>query len=101
MDTILDRPWHRAGFAVAAILMAAPLLLGSYGVIAAKHSGTTPGKAVAPSADAGATTASRAAVEGTATSLSEPERVRTAPDSRSEPRECDLASGVSSACVFE
>jgi hypothetical protein len=99
MDTILDRPWHRAVFAVAGILMAAALLLSSYGVTAAKHTSTTPDKAVASSA--GATTAGRAAAEETATSPTEPESVRKAPDSRSEPRECDLASGVSSACVFE
>jgi hypothetical protein len=101
MDTNLDRPWHRAVFAVAAILMAAALLLSSYGVTAAKRTTTTTNKAVASAADAGATTASRAASEETATSPTEPDRVRKAPDPRSEPRECDLASGVSSACVFE
>jgi len=101
MDRIVNRGRRRTAFAVRAILIAAAVLLGGYGVTGAKHMTTASEKTVASSVDTGATTPSSTAVEGTATPLTEPERVRTASDSGSEPRECDLAKGVSSACVFE
>ena len=100
MNRMVDRAGRRTVFA-AVTLVVAVLLLSGYGVMGTNHAAIALDKAVASSADVGTTTASSAAVEGTATPLTEPERVRTASDSGSEPRACDLAKGVSSACVFE
>src|SRR5262249_26027252 len=83
------------------VVTAVALALLGYGIVTIAERPNLALNSVAHSGVTSAAIASTAAVEESATSTKEAERVPNGPGSQAQPRECDSAKGISSDCVFE
>ena len=92
----------RRRFAVKLAIVIAAVALAAFGmVIPAKHLTQVPGTEAESSVSVGAVSAEHPAVEETSMAPTEQPRPLTWNDDAKDPRECEPAKGVTSACIFE
>src|SRR5262245_30355350 len=92
----------RGRFAVRLAIVISAVALAAFGmVIPAKHHGQMPATEAVSSAGAGAASAGNPAVEETSTAPTEQPRPSIQGRDAENPRECEPAKGITSACIFE